>query len=49
MDMRFEVWNVRSLCKPGSLKTAANESATYILARVQEVRWDKGGTEQAED
>jgi len=39
-------WNVRSLCRSGSLKTAARELATYKLdvVVVQEVRWDKGGT-----
>ena len=40
------MWNVRSLYKSGSLKTAARELATYKLdlVGVQEVRWDKGVT-----
>jgi hypothetical protein len=35
----------------GSLKTVAKELEKYKLdlAGVQEVRWEKGGTEQAED
>jgi exonuclease III len=46
MDMRFGTWNVRSLYRSGSLKTVVRESD---LVGVQEVRWDKGSTEQAED
>jgi hypothetical protein len=48
MDMRFGTWNVRSLYRSGSLKTVSGELAKYklYLVRVQEVRWDKGGTEQ---
>jgi exonuclease III len=51
MDMRFATWNVRSLHRPGSLKTVAGELGKYKLdlVDVQEVRWDKGGTERAED
>jgi exonuclease III len=51
MDMRFGTWNVRSLYRPGSLKTVARELGKYKLdlVGIQEVRWDKGGTEQAED
>jgi exonuclease III len=51
MDMRFGTWNVRSLCRSGSLKTVARELGKYKLdlVGVQEVRWDKGGTERAED
>jgi hypothetical protein len=46
MDMRFGTWNVRSLCRSGSLKTVSGELVKYKLALVgvQEVRWDKGGT-----
>jgi hypothetical protein len=46
MDMRFGKWNVRSLCRSGSLKTVARELGKYKLdlVGVQEVRWDKGGT-----
>jgi exonuclease III len=45
--MRFGTWNVRSLYRIGSLKTAARELGKYKLdlLGVQEVRWEKGGTE----
>jgi hypothetical protein len=51
MDMRFGIWNVRSLYRSGSLKSVARELGKYKLdlMGVQEVRWDKGGTERAED
>jgi exonuclease III len=51
MDMRFGTWNIRSLYRSGSLKTVARELGKYKidLVGVQEVRWDKGGTEWAED
>jgi exonuclease III len=51
MDMRFGTWNVRSLYRSGYLKTVARELGKYKLdlVRVQEVRWDKGSTERAED
>jgi hypothetical protein len=51
MDTRFGTWNVRSLYRSGSLKTVARELGKYKLhlAGVQEIRWDKGGTERAED
>jgi hypothetical protein len=43
--------NVRSLYRSGSLKTVARELGKYKLdlEGVQEVRWDKGGTERAGD
>jgi exonuclease III len=49
MDMRFGTWNVRSLYRAGSLMTVAKEISKYKLdlMGVQEVRWDKGGTEPA--
>jgi exonuclease III len=49
MDMRFGTWNVRILYRSGSLKTVSAELAKYKrdLVEVQEVRWDKGGTEPA--
>jgi mRNA deadenylase 3'-5' endonuclease subunit Ccr4 len=45
------MWNVRSLYRSGSLKMVARELGKYKLdlVGVQEVRWDKGGTEWAED
>jgi len=44
--MTTGIWNVRSLYRSGSLKTAARELATYKLdvAGVQGVRWDRGST-----
>jgi exonuclease III len=49
--MRFGTWNVRSLYRSGSFKTVGRELGKYKLdlVGVQEVRWDKGGTERAED
>jgi exonuclease III len=51
MDMRFGTWNVRSLYRIGSLKTVTRELGKYKLdlMGVQEVRWEKGDTERAED
>jgi hypothetical protein len=48
--MRFGMWNVRSLHRSGSLTTMAKELVKYRLdlGGVQEVGWDKEGTEQAE-
>jgi exonuclease III len=48
MDMRFDTWNVRSLCRASSLKTVARELGKYKLGLVgvQKVRWEKGGTER---
>jgi hypothetical protein len=49
MDMRFGMWNVRSLYRAGSLMTVSRELARYKLdlVLVQEVRWEGGGTEPA--
>jgi exonuclease III len=49
--MRFGTWTVRSLYRAGSLKTVTRELGTYKLdlVGVQEVRWEKEGTESAED
>jgi hypothetical protein len=49
MDMRFGMWNVRSLYRAGSLMTVAKEISYYKLdlVGVQEVSWDRGGTEPA--
>jgi hypothetical protein len=51
MDMRFGTWNVRSLYRIGSLMTVVRElgKCKLDLVGVQEVRWEKGGTEWAED
>jgi hypothetical protein len=47
MDMRFGLWNVRSLYRAGSLMTVSRELSKYKLdlAIVQEVRWEGGGTD----
>jgi exonuclease III len=51
MDKRFGKWNVRSLHRTGSLKTVTTEFEKYQLDLVgaQEVRWQKDGTERAQD
>jgi hypothetical protein len=51
MGMRFGIWSVRRLYKTGSLKTVTSEVAKYNLDQlsVQEVRWDRGGSETADD
>jgi hypothetical protein len=51
MDMKFGTSNIRSLCRSGSFKTVSGELAKYKLnlVGVQEVRWDKDGTEPAGD
>jgi exonuclease III len=49
MDMRFDTWNVRSLYRAGLLMTVLSEMSEYKLdlVGVQEVRWDRDGTEPA--
>jgi exonuclease III len=49
MDVRFRVWNVRSLYRMGSLMTVSSGLAKYKLdlVGVQEVRWEDRGTEPA--
>jgi hypothetical protein len=49
--MTFGIWNFRNLCSKSCLKTVAREvrKCTLDLVGVQEVRWEKGGTERAED
>jgi exonuclease III len=51
MDMRFGTWNIRNLYRIGSLTTVVRELGKYKLdlVGVQEVRWEKGGTERAEE
>jgi hypothetical protein len=51
MDMIFGTWNVRSLHGTGALKTVERElgKCKLDLVAVQEVIWEKSGTEQAED
>jgi hypothetical protein len=47
--MRLGLWNARSLYRAGSLMTVSRELLRYKLdlVRVQEVRWEGGGTEPA--
>jgi hypothetical protein len=49
MVLRFGTLNVRSMYRAGSLRTVAEEVSKYNLdlVAVQEVRWDRGGTEPA--
>jgi hypothetical protein len=49
MDMRFGLWNVKSLYRAGSLMTVLRELARckLDLVGVQEVRWEGGGIEPA--
>jgi exonuclease III len=49
--MRIGTWNVRSVYMAGALRIVAREVGKYKLdlVGVQEVRWDKGGTERADD
>jgi hypothetical protein len=45
MDMRFRLWNVRSMNSVGSLMTVSRELSKYKLdlVEMQEVRWEGGG------
>jgi hypothetical protein len=47
MDMRFGTWKIRSVYSAGSLRVVAEEISKYKLhlVRVQEIRWDEGGSE----
>jgi hypothetical protein len=49
LDMRFGAWNVRSMYRAGSLRVVSEEVSKYklYLVGVQQVRWDRGGTETA--
>jgi exonuclease III len=49
MDMRFGTWNIGSIYRAGSLRAREEEISKYKLdlVRVQEVRWDGGGTDPA--
>ena len=51
MDMRFGMWNVRSLYRAGSLSTVAGDVSRYKsdLVNVQEVRWGKRVTVRTEN
>jgi hypothetical protein len=45
MDMSFGTWNVRSLCRSGSLKTVASElvDCKFDLIGIHGGRWDRDG------
>jgi hypothetical protein len=48
MDMRFGMWNVRSMYRAGSFRAVGEEISKYKLDLVGvQVRWDGGGTEPA--
>jgi hypothetical protein len=49
MDLRFGTWNVRYMYRGGSLRLVTGEILKHKLdlLGVQEVRWDRGGTEPA--
>jgi exonuclease III len=49
MNMRFGTWNVRNMYIAGWLRAVAEEISKYKLdlVGVQEVRWNRGGNEQA--
>jgi hypothetical protein len=49
MKMRFGTWNVKILYRVVSLMRVAKEISKYKLdlVRIEEVRWDRGGTEPA--
>jgi hypothetical protein len=49
MDLRCGTSNVRSMDRTGALRTVAEEVSKYKLdlVGIQEVRWDRGGTEPA--
>jgi hypothetical protein len=51
MDMRFGIWDVRRFHRTVALKRVASELGKnkLDLVGVQEIRWEKGGTERAED
>jgi hypothetical protein len=50
MDMRCGTWSITSLYRAGSQATVAREIADCKLDLVGiQVRWDRGGTELADD
>jgi hypothetical protein len=50
MDMRFGLWNVRSLYRAGFLMTSREPARHKLdLVVVQEVRWEGSGTEPARE
>jgi hypothetical protein len=51
MDMKSGMWNIRSNYRTGSMKTVVRELGKHKLDLMgfQEVKWEKSGTERAED
>jgi hypothetical protein len=51
MDMKLGTWTISSLHRTGALKTVTRELGKYRLdlVGVQEVRWEKSGTERAQE
>jgi exonuclease III len=49
-DMRFDTWNVRSLCRVGVIRSVLGELEKYNLdlVGVQEVRWEREGYHTAD-
>jgi hypothetical protein len=49
MDMRFGTWKVRSVYRADALREVGEEilKCKLDLVGIQEVRWDRGGTEPA--
>jgi hypothetical protein len=47
--MGYGTWNAGSLYRAGSLTAVARETVRLMLVGVQEVTWDRGGTEPAGD
>jgi hypothetical protein len=43
--MKFGTWNARRLCREGSLKMAWYD---FDLVAVQQITWDKGGSQPAD-
>jgi exonuclease III len=51
LDVKLGTWNVRSLYRTHSLKTVGSKLGNHKLdlVTVQEVRWDNGGSQAADD
>jgi hypothetical protein len=45
MDMGFRTWNVRCLCKAGSVKLEREEAKYNLYIVAVQVTWDNDGTE----
>jgi exonuclease III len=50
-DMRFDTWNVRSLCMVGEIRSVVGELQKYKLhlMEVQEIRWEVEGYQTADN